>query len=594
MKARARRRAAELLSYSRVLSAVEKTGIARLQRLFDNTASKAEQAYLLGGRGAALRSVEGFENGLAKILMPHYRRVYTIFGNRFFNDLKSSNQFETKDQDNVLDDFETRTRFYMSSVGGRKIQQISQSTRSSIMKAVAKGEANGEGVAAIATRIRQRVGGKIGKARANTIARTETHSAANSATFDAAESSGIEGVFEWMSIRGDRTRSTHRRADGQRRKSGNKFKVGGFELRFPGDPRGPAHEIINCRCALAFRPGKGDEVEGINEPAAAQGTSPQQDVKERLKSEYGVNVVEPEILFNGNIFGRRHSKENMNLVLETVEAELVRLKKAGYPDIAKNVNIMPMASSAGSWGEATGAFHNSFLDIEIPRAIALKAKATAEEIAKTHRIVNSAGQPWSVKSKDKNGSFIGTTFRHELGHTLTSPLTISRFREVAGRLFLKKRMPESSYDELNKRQKNSAAQTWFYMNLSEYSGRNIKEAIAEAFARYTAGNYVKGELPEELEELLEIMTKGKLPDRDKTGKIIGRDAENANFYAGFAQSDPIEGPKPGQRVVQITEEFDDAGNYIGDMQIREDEGLQFEDEPEVSFEDQLREELRNK
>jgi hypothetical protein len=31
-----------------------------------------------------------------------------------------------------------------------------------------------------------------------------------------------------------------------------KFKVGDAELMFPGDPEGPADEVINCRCAVGY------------------------------------------------------------------------------------------------------------------------------------------------------------------------------------------------------------------------------------------------------------------------------------------------------------------------------------------------------
>lgn len=47
-----------------------------------------------------------------------------------------------------------------------------------------------------------------------------------------------------------RTRPTHREADGQRTLLTEPFRVGGAALLFPGDPRGPAQEIIMCRCSL--------------------------------------------------------------------------------------------------------------------------------------------------------------------------------------------------------------------------------------------------------------------------------------------------------------------------------------------------------
>ena len=54
----------------------------------------------------------------------------------------------------------------------------------------------------------------------------------------------------WLATIDARTRRTHAAADGQRVELGQKFSVGRAELRFPGDPRGPAAEVISCRCSV--------------------------------------------------------------------------------------------------------------------------------------------------------------------------------------------------------------------------------------------------------------------------------------------------------------------------------------------------------
>ncbi len=54
----------------------------------------------------------------------------------------------------------------------------------------------------------------------------------------------------WVSTIDKRTRPTHRMADKQRVGIFEPFIVGGFPLRFPGDPSGPPQETINCRCSL--------------------------------------------------------------------------------------------------------------------------------------------------------------------------------------------------------------------------------------------------------------------------------------------------------------------------------------------------------
>lgn len=57
-----------------------------------------------------------------------------------------------------------------------------------------------------------------------------------------------DGIVVHNSTDDSRTRHTHRDAEGQRVPIGEAFTVGGFSLRFPGDPSGPPQEIIQCRC----------------------------------------------------------------------------------------------------------------------------------------------------------------------------------------------------------------------------------------------------------------------------------------------------------------------------------------------------------
>lgn len=91
--------------------------------------------------------------------------------------------------------------------------------------------------------------------RAMTVARTETIGAVNAGVFRAAEleaeQRGDPAPFKvWISTDDKRTRPTHRDADKQRTLLREPFRVGGAQLLFPGDPRGPANEVINCRCSL--------------------------------------------------------------------------------------------------------------------------------------------------------------------------------------------------------------------------------------------------------------------------------------------------------------------------------------------------------
>lgn len=91
--------------------------------------------------------------------------------------------------------------------------------------------------------------------RARTVARTETMGAVNAGAFRSAELEAqargdVAPAKVWISTADDRTRPTHRAADQQRTLLRSPFVVGGSELLFPGDPRGPAAEVIQCRCTM--------------------------------------------------------------------------------------------------------------------------------------------------------------------------------------------------------------------------------------------------------------------------------------------------------------------------------------------------------
>lgn len=90
--------------------------------------------------------------------------------------------------------------------------------------------------------------------RAMTIAVTEANRANNAGALAAGmQSEQIEGIAlrkRWLATEDGRTRPSHRRADGQTVPMNQPFIVGDFPLMFPGDPAGPAHEVIFCRCAL--------------------------------------------------------------------------------------------------------------------------------------------------------------------------------------------------------------------------------------------------------------------------------------------------------------------------------------------------------
>jgi hypothetical protein len=104
--------------------------------------------------------------------------------------------------------------------------------------------------------------------RGETIARKETITALHSAQEQAMQQAVSNGnvdktavTYIWRTAHDSRVRETHQPMDGQVRRMGQPFITGsGARLRFPGDPEGPAAEVINCRC---YREPKIDLLAGI-------------------------------------------------------------------------------------------------------------------------------------------------------------------------------------------------------------------------------------------------------------------------------------------------------------------------------------------
>ncbi len=132
---------------------------------------------------------------------------------------------------------------------GVNIQQLKQSIRQEITR----GLASNMPLADIARNIANR--SKAPLSRAKTIVRTEGHriqqASANDAR-EAAKASGCDVVKQWDGTLDGKTRSTHRRLDGQIRETNEPFEMDGKKAMYPGD-FGKAEEDCNCRCVALTR-----------------------------------------------------------------------------------------------------------------------------------------------------------------------------------------------------------------------------------------------------------------------------------------------------------------------------------------------------
>jgi len=123
--------------------------------------------------------------------------------------------------------------------------QVTDTTFEGVKEEVQEGFQQGESYEQIGRRINDRYD-QINKGRANTIARTEAHAAAQKGNLDGYQQMGVK-VKIWTAVMDSSTRPSHQMLDGKEVMVGQKFPNG---LRYPGDPQGSPSETINCRCTL--------------------------------------------------------------------------------------------------------------------------------------------------------------------------------------------------------------------------------------------------------------------------------------------------------------------------------------------------------
>lgn len=126
-----------------------------------------------------------------------------------------------------------------------------------------EGRVAGEDIPTLANRVEKTLrqeGTATWRGRGTTVARTEVIAANNagsqSAAYDVADTLGHghgDVCKEWGATLDDRVRPTHSDADGQKVIGlDTQFTVGSSMLVYPGDPAGPAEEVVNCRCTVFY------------------------------------------------------------------------------------------------------------------------------------------------------------------------------------------------------------------------------------------------------------------------------------------------------------------------------------------------------
>ena len=132
---------------------------------------------------------------------------------------------------------ENRADIFLRTINETTLEKLSAEFAASLIAE--------EGREALINRIQETYGG-IKKSRAGLIARTEVHNSTQYGTMEGYKQGGLTTKI-WVAVLDSATRDTHAMVDGEEKPLNVPFSNG---LMFPGDPRGPAGEVINCRCVI--------------------------------------------------------------------------------------------------------------------------------------------------------------------------------------------------------------------------------------------------------------------------------------------------------------------------------------------------------
>jgi len=249
----------EQIIQERMMIAASRNIERRLRAELTSTYNKLARADGVGARAVILA-----EHGetIKSLLTQHYERMWRMFGGRILRAAtKSKGGHEYKRAVPLTPLFDLAQKNWINLYGAQKVTQIAGTTEEQAEKiindAIAEAVTQGIGENQTAALIRDRMenaGASLSRLRSRVIARTESHNASTAATQAAAEASGVPMRKQWVASGGERTRDSHRRADGQIVGMNEAFIVGGERLMYPGDQSGSAETTVNCRCVVAYIP----------------------------------------------------------------------------------------------------------------------------------------------------------------------------------------------------------------------------------------------------------------------------------------------------------------------------------------------------
>lgn len=238
-------------SVERERGKMERKHIAKLRKWYNAEYAKGVQQFVEEGRIV----VQGLfpVAYLSKFYEDYYEETGLHFANWYFRNYKKFVKKESADQ--YQNQWRTSFASYGAAVADTNVTLIQGTAKKTLIALTTKLSRDPEfqalGAAEQARILRRQFDG-YSKYQAERFIRTETTAISNKAILESATTifPADQLYKEWSTTLDNRERASHKAADGQDPIPYDQpFIVQGEELMYPGDRRGSASNVINCRCA---------------------------------------------------------------------------------------------------------------------------------------------------------------------------------------------------------------------------------------------------------------------------------------------------------------------------------------------------------
>ena len=252
-------------AFEKELDKAEKKQSSKVRRYYKNQYYKGAESFLSSGQTSFQLLFS--TNELLKI----YRDLYEDIGLQFAKwYARNFDKYIKKgvNPNQYVDEWQNSFASYGSAVGAERVTLVSGTAKKTLQKVtqnlMTDIDFQNLGITE-KTRILRSQFNRYSAFQAERLVRTEATSAANFATLKSANTifPAADMMKEWIASFDDRTRSTHAEAGASEPIPQNEpFMVGGALMMYPGDPSGPASEVINCRCSIAPFPKENAQATG--------------------------------------------------------------------------------------------------------------------------------------------------------------------------------------------------------------------------------------------------------------------------------------------------------------------------------------------